>query len=105
MTHYKKRKDANHADIVKTFRALGCAVADLYRDGGGIPDLLVSKHGENVLVEIKTEKGKPTKAQDDFARAWKGEIRTVRNVEDCEIVTDWLLNQALLKMTSTRLIK
>lgn len=97
MTQYKRRKDANHSSITRTLEKLGCAVADLSRVGEGCPDLLVSRDGEQVLAEIKTATGKPTKPQKEFARAWQGEIRTVRNEEDALILASWLRNQALLK--------
>lgn len=91
------RKDANHADMVAAFERIGCAVADLSTVGNGIPDLLVSKHGEACLCEIKMEKGNLRKSQSDFAKSWKGEIRVVRNVEDAQEVADWLLDAAIRK--------
>jgi hypothetical protein len=97
MTRYKLRKDANHAEITRVLEQIGCAVADLSRVGEGCPDLLVSRDGEQVLAEIKTERGKPTKPQLNFFGRWQGEIRTVRNVDDAIELAAWLRNQALLK--------
>lgn len=72
-------------------------MADLSTVGNGIPDLLVSKHGESCLCEIKVEKGKLRKSQCEFIKSWKGEVRVARNVEDAQEVADWLLNAAIKK--------
>ena len=47
------RVDENQPEIVKAFRRLGYSVALLHRAGEGVFDILIGKHGLNVLVEIK----------------------------------------------------
>lgn len=49
-----RRIDANQPDIVETLRKLGFMVQSLHEVGKGVFDLLVSKHGLNILVEVKT---------------------------------------------------
>lgn len=76
-----KRTDANHAAIVKAFRALGCSVASTAGIGDGFPDLVVSRHkdGPAWLVEVKDGSKPPsarklTEDQIKFHGAWKGKI-------------------------------
>ena len=86
-----RRTDANHKQIVAAFRKMGCTVLDLSRVGQGCPDILVGKHGVNVLVEIK-DGDKPPSARrltDDeskFHESWKGRVVTVFDVEDSMVV-------------------
>ena len=64
---------------------MGFSVLDLSRVGAGCPDLLVSKHGVNALVELKTPRGRKTAlerrsaGQVQFAGQWKGPIITAYN--------------------------
>lgn len=86
-----RRVDANHARIVKAFRQMGCSVHDTSRLGGGFPDLVIGKHGLNVLVEIKDGSKPPSarKLTDDeaqFHAAWKGRVATVLDVDDATLV-------------------
>lgn len=82
------RTDANHAEIVKAFRSLGCSVLDLSRLGGGCPDILVGmgmRH--NVLVEIKDGSKPPSarKLTDDeeaFFKAWRGAVVIAESLDD-----------------------
>jgi len=57
---YKLKKDEHHAAIARELKAGGFCVCDLSRVGCGVPDLLVSRNGVWVLVEIKTPKGLKT---------------------------------------------
>lgn len=63
MIRRAKRTDANHAQIVAELRARGYAVSDLSAVGRGCPDLLVSKDGRGLLVEIKSEANRGGKAR------------------------------------------
>jgi len=87
-----RRTDANHVEIKRAFEKLGCAVVDLSNVGGGVPDLLVAKSGNMVLVEVKTPSGKTNKAQKAFWLGWKGMIRLVRNTDDVREVAECLCN-------------
>lgn len=83
MSKYARRTDANHSEIVKAFRELGCSVFDSSRVAGGFPDIIVGKNGITVLVEIKSdEKKKFTAAQDMFMLNWRGS--TVSRIQDID---------------------
>jgi hypothetical protein len=75
--HYARRADANQPDIVSCLRKLGFAVVSLHRVGEGVFDLLVAKHGLNLLVEVKDGVKVPsrreyTDKQRRFNFAWSG---------------------------------
>ena len=70
---YARRVDANHSQIVKTLRELGCSVFDTSRVAGGFPDLVVGVCGKTALVEIKaSDKARFTPAQEAFILNWQG---------------------------------
>ena len=50
---YRKRVDANQADIVAALRRSGWYVHDTSRIGGGFPDLVCARAGRIILVEVK----------------------------------------------------
>jgi len=79
---YAKRVDANHGELRSAFRRLLGAdnVVDTSKAGFGLGDLAVSYGGLVMLIEIKTEKGKLTKAQ----KACSLPQRLVRNINDVE---------------------
>jgi len=72
MTHYKKRTDANHAEIMQAFKKLGASVLDLSRVGMGCPDLLIGIANTSALVEVKVGNAKFTPAQETFMTNWQG---------------------------------
>ncbi len=83
----RARTDGNHKDIVKALRQAGCAVMDLSRVGAGCPDLLVSRGGENWLLEVKLgtlppSKRKRTPAQVKWHAAWRGRVLIVGSVAE-----------------------
>ena len=68
------RTDATMAEIMKALRAVGCSVYYCK-----LPlDLLVCCRGETLLVEVKEDGGRFTKAQEEFIQTWPGRIETVR---------------------------
>lgn len=77
------RKDDNKDAIVSYLRACGCSVYDLRQP----VDLLVGKHRQTVLVEVKDGAKAPsrqryTPAQEAFLASWKGgAVVTIRDVE------------------------
>lgn len=81
-----RRTDDNHREIIAAYRALGFAVYDTSRLGGGFPDLLVYRPREGlILVEVKDGRKKPsarklTKAEKEFAEVFP--VRVVESVED-----------------------
>jgi Holliday junction resolvase len=78
----RARKDDNHKKIVSSLRAAGCSVLDLSSVGSGCPDLLIGFRGQNVLLEIKTEKGTLTPDQVLFFKAWRGKVFVARTIEE-----------------------
>jgi hypothetical protein len=80
---YARRVDANHSEIVKTFRDLGCSVFDTSRVAGGFPDILVGVNQRTALVEIKSStKARFTPAQEAFMLNWQGS--TVARIDSVE---------------------
>lgn len=81
------RVDANQSEIVRDLRKLGCSVLDLSAVGKGCPDILVSRQGRSVLMEIK-DGNKPPSArklrpqQITFHNAWQGEVVVVNDVDE-----------------------
>ena len=83
------RVDANHSEICKAFRALGFAVADTSKMGGGFPDAIISKANKTALTEFKYWKNIPSKRrlndlQQKFRAAWKGTYLVVESLNDVE---------------------
>ena len=71
--------DANHTQVVSALRAAGASVQSLAAVGKGVPDLLVSFNGVNLLMEVK-DGNKPKSAQkltEDQIKwhgAWQGPV-------------------------------
>jgi hypothetical protein len=73
--------DTNHGEIAEAFRKAGWLVLSLAPVGGGVPDLLISRHGQMRLVEVKVKGGKLTTHQERFrATGWHFDV--VRSVKD-----------------------
>lgn len=92
---FPSRVDRNQPEIVSAFRKRGCSVALLHEAGRGIYDLLVAKHGFNVLVEVKDGLKEPserhlTPQQHDFNFMWLGMRCVVINVPQALCVVDQL---------------
>jgi len=77
-----KRVDSNQAEIVEALRKIGCVVTPTHMVGSGYPDITVGFRGRTILLEIKSEKGKLTEAEEDWFLAWTGEAYVVRSVEE-----------------------
>lgn len=78
--------DANHAEVVKALRQIGCSVASLASVGAGVPDLAVGYRGVNFLLEVKDGSKVPSarKLTDDeaaFMAAWRGQYAVVTSAE------------------------
>ncbi len=76
------RPDENQGTIVGCLRRAGYSVHITSGVGGGFPDLVVGGHGVNLLMEVKTAKGKERSKQTDFRVGWKGRTCTVRSMAD-----------------------
>lgn len=86
-----KRTDANQQVITATFNKLGYKVKDMSAVGQGFPDLIISKTGENILVECKTDAGKLSPAQIKFISEWNTAVYICRSVDDCVTLDQGLL--------------
>lgn len=84
------RIDKNQKEIADAFKQLGCSVCFLHAVGKGVPDLLIGKHGINMLVEVKAEKGKFTPDQKEWHENWRGLATVARNLNDCQFIVDKL---------------
>jgi len=78
--------DQNHTQVVSALRAAGASVQSLAAVGKGVPDLLVSINGVNILMEVK-DGNKPKSAQkltEDQIKwhgAWQGPVCVVDGPE------------------------
>lgn len=83
MPRYAAKTDNNQAEIVKTFRAMGCTVQDLSAVGQGCPDLLVGVSGYNLLLEVKNPetRGKLSMDQVLWHDDWRGQVQVVKSAE------------------------
>ena len=82
VNRYDAKTDENHTEIMSTFRDLGCSVFDLSAQGSGLPDLLIGVIGFNLLVEVKTEKTKLNKVQENFFDIWRGQKTVIRTTDE-----------------------
>lgn len=79
--------DANQSEIVAALREVGCTVQLLHMVGKGCPDLLVGRHGTNVLIECKDGNKPPsarklTPDQVDWHDSWRGQVVVVCDVSE-----------------------
>ena len=92
VSRYARRTDAGHGAIVSALRQLGCAVLDLSRLGGDVPDLLVcggplKPARQAWLVEVKRpdrtggDSGL-SKGQRDLLGQWPGSWAVVWSLDD-----------------------
>ena len=98
MSRYRRRRDANHAEIADALRRLGWYVLDASTVGpnaiAGFPDLVaVWPHTEPatvVLVEVKRpgHRGDLTTDERLFHALWPGALEVVCDVDDCAAMTD-----------------
>ena len=71
MRYYKGRRDSNHLEVKNALELYGWTVAETHMVGDGFPDLVAAR-SINVLVEVKTKKGKLEKSQEMFFDLWPG---------------------------------
>ena len=81
------RIDANQPEIVKGLREAGVEVQSLAGMGDGVPDLLVSWGGANILLEVKDPDQPPSKRKltDDqvtWHAKWKGPCFVVTTTQE-----------------------
>ena len=78
----RAKVDANQAQIVQALRKVGATVLHLHPLGRGAPDILAGYRGRNILMEIKSAKGKLTPQEAEFMWGWKGQYCEVRTVQE-----------------------
>jgi hypothetical protein len=86
------KRDANEGPIVDTLEALGFSVVRLSIPGG--PDLLVGRHQQTLLAEVKAEDGQLRPEQVEWQARWNGSpVVILRTVEDaCDLAqSQWPL--------------
>ena len=81
---YAKRVDKFQPEMCQYLRRRGASVHVLSSVGAGLPDLLVGWHGRNLLVELKSPKGRLTLAQRKWIAEWRGQVAVVKSVEELE---------------------
>ena len=76
------RTDANQKEIVEALRAVGASVLVLSRVGQGCADLAVGIRGHTYFLEVKTDSGKLTPAEQEFMQMWRGHYAIVRTPDE-----------------------
>jgi hypothetical protein len=90
------RTDANHGEIIKTFRNMGFSVADTSRLGDGFPDCVIARNGLTAMVEIKDGTKPPserelTPKEIIFRDKWRGDYYVVESEQDALVIgRTWL---------------
>lgn len=87
MRRRASRTDANHADVMRALRAVGCSVQDLSAVGQGCPDLLIGVSTRNIAMEVKDgakgpSRRKLTPAQVDWHGGWRGQACVVSSADE-----------------------
>lgn len=82
-----KKIDVNQPALVKQLRQCGFSVAVTSQLGDGYPDIVVGKHGKNLLVEIKDPSQPPSKRkltpdEEKFHSNWQGKVIVAMDVQD-----------------------
>jgi len=75
MSRFARRTDSNQAEIVEALRKMG------YHVQPGHDDLLVTKFGKMVQVEVKSGTGRLTVGQDILRKAIPGNYTVVTNFQ------------------------
>lgn len=89
------RIDSNQTEIIERLRAIGCSVLPLHVIGKGCPDLLVGFGGTNILIEVKSQRGKLTPDQVDFHSRWRGAIAIARSVDEAMAIVSTCTSSVL----------
>jgi hypothetical protein len=85
MPIYARRKDGTHRAIVEAFIACGWSVMDVSR-APYVADLIVSRKGRTVAVEVKSPGKKPMAHQQRWMDDWQGECAVLTSVEQVVVL-------------------
>jgi hypothetical protein len=75
---WRNKRDANEAEIVQELRAYGFSVEHMDKP----VDLLIGKHGQTWIAEVKMEGKKLNSNQVAFFDRWRGNKLILRSIED-----------------------
>jgi len=89
-SHLANKTDSNHKEISKHFEDFGCSVLKI-ADLPNCCDIIVSKHGRSIFIEIKDGKKPPsarklTDGELKFKAETKGAWRLVQSIKDADDV-------------------
>ena len=77
------RIDDSHGEIVRVLRLLGWSILPLFREGAGVPDLLVARGDRWSFIECKSARGRLNPAQVEFRQAWGADrVVVLRSADD-----------------------
>lgn len=80
LNRFAVRRDANEAEIIGTLEACGFRVEPMSE--AGLPDLLLSRAGRWYVGEVKTPRGRETKAQLRTRERARAPIPIFRSADD-----------------------
>jgi len=91
--------DGNQPEIVAALRAFGYQVQSLAGLGGGVPDLLVSRAGVNILLEIKDGAKSPsaqrlTEPEARWHQTWRGQVAVARSADEALLICGTVLSNS-----------
>lgn len=72
MSNRRVKRDANHGEVDAALRGDGWMTRDTSMLGDSWPDIIASKPGINLLVEVKAPGGELSEGQEAFHRIWPG---------------------------------
>jgi hypothetical protein len=87
LNRYATRRDVNEQALIHCARQLGWTMVQI----GKPVDFIGCLRGVTHLIEIKTETGTLTKAQQKFVESWPGNVTIWRTADDVIAHTSWLL--------------
>ncbi len=97
-----RRKDASHAEVVATFKAMGCSWVNLESSTKGVPDGILGISGRTELVEVKPESRKTAQnslraSQMAWGATWTGSaVHVVHNVTEAAALVNNLRTKSFI---------
>ena len=76
----KGKRDAVEGGIISALRKAGASVEQLAERNA--PDLLIGYKGRNILMEVKSQRGRLSKGQAQWHTNWLGQVAVVRSAEE-----------------------
>ena len=81
-------RDAVEDPLLDVARRMGASILPISETGGG--DVILGWRGSNIMVEIKSKRGRLTPAQVEFHEDWRGQISIIRTeAELVELLSNW----------------